>query len=286
MEQSFQKATRLSSNPSEYPVRAVETSGSGINIKRPVQEIMVTVPRPRTQSREQLVDSAMAVFWSNGYFATSMEDLVSATGVSRGGIYTDFGGKEALFLASLRAYRERFAAPAIAILLGKASSTHERQGRHQDFHDTRVEAAPPVGLAAIGAYFDFFIKLHSRRGMPGPGCFIGNVMAEVACHDVRVRDVIVDHMQELQSAFLHALMEAVDQRGRKIAPAELESMAQFLATASQGLWSRARSLTELADLIRYKETLMALLISHLDHCALDQSNSPEIAESERDSDLR
>jgi len=127
--------------------------------------------------------------------------------------------------------------------------------------------------AYIRAYFDFFIKLHRRRGMPGPGCFCGNVMAELASHDVRVRDVIVDHMRELQSAFLHALLKEVDQRGCTLAPVELESMAHFLATASQGLWARARSLTEVGELTRYKETLMALLASHLDRCALDQSNS-------------
>jgi TetR/AcrR family transcriptional repressor of nem operon len=216
----------------------------------------------------------MAVFWKSGYFATSMEDLVSATGVSRGGIYTDFGGKEALFLASLSAYRERFAAPAIAILLGKASGTHERQSGPPSTDDTLVEGVSTTGLAAIDAYFDFFIQLHRRRGMPGPGCFCGNVMAELASHDVRVRDVIIDHMRELQSAFLHALLKEVDQRGCTIAQMELESMAHFLATASQGLWARARSLTEVAELTRYKETLMALLASHLDRCALDQSNNP------------
>jgi TetR/AcrR family transcriptional repressor of nem operon len=253
---------------------AVKSAHCGIKTKRSIQELTVTVPRPRTQSREQLVDSAMAVFWKNGYFATSMEDLVSATGVSRGGIYTDFGGKEALFLASLSAYRERFAAPAIAILLGKASGTHERQGAPPSPDDTPVEGAPQEGLAAIDAYFDFFIKLHRRRGMPGPGCFCGNVMAELASHDDRVRDVIVDHMRELQSAFLHALVTEFDQRGCTIAPEELESMAHFLAIASQGLWARARSLTEVAELTRYKETLMALLASHLDRCALAQSNSP------------
>ena len=73
------------------------------------------MPRPRSKSRDDLISSAMGVFWENGFNATSIEDLVASSGVGRGGIYSDFGGKEELFLACLEAYRARFADPAIQI---------------------------------------------------------------------------------------------------------------------------------------------------------------------------
>jgi TetR/AcrR family transcriptional repressor of nem operon len=70
--------------------------------------------RPRSKQRDDLVISAMGVFWRQGFGSTSMADLVKATGVSRGGIYADFGGKEDLFLSCLGAYREQYIEPALA----------------------------------------------------------------------------------------------------------------------------------------------------------------------------
>ena len=222
------------------------------------------MPRQRSKSREQLVASAMNVFWQRGYFATSMEALVTATGVNRGGMYTDFGGKEALFLASLTAYRERFSAPAIAILLaGNDSVSTACETINTDSGDV-AEQKKPVGLAAINAYFDHFIALHVHHGMPGPGCFFANVMTELESHQTQIREAVEQHMQQLRDAFYWALSQETRARQTTIPEAELKDLADFLATASQGLWSRARSLTEIDDLTRFKNTLMSLLRSHLE----------------------
>jgi TetR/AcrR family transcriptional repressor of nem operon len=48
----------------------------------------------------------MNVFWSNGYHATSMPDLLKATGLSRGSLYTAFGDKRGIFLLALDRYIE------------------------------------------------------------------------------------------------------------------------------------------------------------------------------------
>lgn len=63
----------------------------------------------------------MRVFWERGYNATSMEHLVAASGVGRGGNHSDFGGKDALLLACLETYRQRFADPAIELLTANSS---------------------------------------------------------------------------------------------------------------------------------------------------------------------
>jgi TetR/AcrR family transcriptional regulator, transcriptional repressor for nem operon len=44
----------------------------------------------------------MRQFWERGYRATSVDDLVRATGVKPGSLYTVFpGGRRALFMGSL-----------------------------------------------------------------------------------------------------------------------------------------------------------------------------------------
>ena len=49
--------------------------------------------------RHEVLDRAMAVFWKRGYEATSIQDLLEATGINRGSLYATFGNKQQLFLA-------------------------------------------------------------------------------------------------------------------------------------------------------------------------------------------
>ena len=72
------------------------------------------MPRAKSQSRENLLDSALNTFWKTGFHVVSMGDLVRETGVSRAGIYSDFGGKEDLFHACLDRYQDTVVTPAFA----------------------------------------------------------------------------------------------------------------------------------------------------------------------------
>lgn len=50
------------------------------------------------QTKKRIADAARALFVQKGYKATSIEDIVSATGSSKGNIYYHFKSKEGLFL--------------------------------------------------------------------------------------------------------------------------------------------------------------------------------------------
>ena len=60
--------------------------------------------RAKKFTREQVLEKAMLLFWSKGYAETSIHDLETATGVNKSGLYTEFAGKEDLYLASLSHY--------------------------------------------------------------------------------------------------------------------------------------------------------------------------------------
>jgi TetR/AcrR family transcriptional repressor of nem operon len=53
---------------------------------------------------EAAVERAMDVFWSHGYHATALPDLLRATKLSRGSLYAAFGDKHSLFLRALDRY--------------------------------------------------------------------------------------------------------------------------------------------------------------------------------------
>src|SRR6202012_5863166 len=60
--------------------------------------------RPRSFDAEADVERAMGVFWSRGYHATALPDLLRATKLSRGSLYAAFGDKHSLFLRALDRY--------------------------------------------------------------------------------------------------------------------------------------------------------------------------------------
>ena len=50
------------------------------------------------QTRQTILEQAAQVFSVRGYFGTSLDDLMQATNLTKGGIYNHFGSKEALAL--------------------------------------------------------------------------------------------------------------------------------------------------------------------------------------------
>lgn len=60
--------------------------------------------RPRAQTREELLDAAARVFARRGFHAASVEAVSEEAGFSTGALYSNFAGKEDLFLSL---YEER-----------------------------------------------------------------------------------------------------------------------------------------------------------------------------------
>ncbi|MEM7504541.1 MAG: helix-turn-helix domain-containing protein [Pseudomonadota bacterium] len=191
------------------------------------------MPRPRTHTKTSLAASAMEVFWMQGYNATSLDDLVNATGVSRHGIYGDFGGKRELFLASLDHYREAVVTPAFEAV-----------------------EADRADLTAVAGYFEHQIQRAEELGLPGRGCLMANTMTEVAPRDDEVRKLVSAHADRLRCGFANALR---NEAGAKPV-ADLEDVAQCLAVFTQGLWSASR-VTDDAESLRRSVALMLSLVA-------------------------
>jgi TetR/AcrR family transcriptional regulator, copper-responsive repressor len=64
------------------------------------------VGRPKKFDRESVLEKALPVFWRGGFADTSLHELEQATGVNKSGLYSEFRGKEDLFVQSLRYYQD------------------------------------------------------------------------------------------------------------------------------------------------------------------------------------
>lgn len=62
------------------------------------------MPRQKEYDRQSVIESAGTVFYQKGFEATSMTDLVAATGLNTASMYKEFKSKEGLFEASLDNY--------------------------------------------------------------------------------------------------------------------------------------------------------------------------------------
>jgi AcrR family transcriptional regulator len=71
--------------------------------------------RPKNFSREGVLEKALPVFWRHGFADASLQELEKATGVNKSGLYSEFSGKEDLFLESLRFYLDRL--PSLGFLM-------------------------------------------------------------------------------------------------------------------------------------------------------------------------
>jgi TetR/AcrR family transcriptional regulator, copper-responsive repressor len=107
--------------------------------------------RPKNFSREGVLEKALPVFWKHGFADASLQELEKATGVNKSGLYTEFSGKEELFLESLRFYLDRM--PSLGFLV--------------------VE---PLGWDNI----EQFLRFGPRNTAGQKGCFAVSSMRELA----------------------------------------------------------------------------------------------------------
>jgi AcrR family transcriptional regulator len=69
-------------------------------------------------TRERILDAALSVFAGQGYHRATVDDIVRASGTSKGAVYHHFPNKEALFLALADDFATRLAT-AVAAAIGQ-----------------------------------------------------------------------------------------------------------------------------------------------------------------------
>jgi TetR/AcrR family transcriptional regulator, transcriptional repressor for nem operon len=174
----------------------------------------------------------MERFWAHGYYATSIEQLVEATGVSRHGLYAEFGDKRGLFLAAMKVYIDEVVTPAFA----------------------PVES-PGAGVGTIREYFAFQISLATKKGLPGPGCLFANTMVECGPHERAFGTLVSRHLARLHSGFCNAL-QANRRRPSRQNAIDVDGLAGLITIGAQGLWSFSRVIRTPEPLFQFVDQLL------------------------------
>lgn len=186
--------------------------------------------RPRTFSPDDALLAALDVFRRQGYEATSIQDLVDATGLSRSSLYATFGDKHTLYLSALDRYRQ----------LGREHLSQALDCAQGD--------SP---LCAIQSYLEAIAAEPSDGEAPPPGCLMTNAAAEIATRDPETARRASESADQLAQAFAETLVLA--QAAGEVSPERnIQALGRFLASAVFGLrgLQRARASPKaLADVI-------------------------------------
>src|SRR6266571_4061342 len=134
--------------------------------------------RPRAYQPDIALGKALDLFRKDGFAATSLDDLSTATGMNRPSLYGAFGDKRELYIKSYQRYRDDARAAMIEIFRDELPIRRRLQ---------RIYAV------ALDIYLS---------GESGPrGCFTVMTAASEAVFDPEIRGMVLEGFVELDKSF-------------------------------------------------------------------------------------
>jgi TetR/AcrR family transcriptional repressor of nem operon len=168
---------------------------------------------------DQALDAAMGAFWTQGYEATSMTDLMQAMDLKKGSIYKAFADKHDLFMKALARYLE---------------------GMHQGLRQMLEGADSP--REGIRAWLQMCVQMCQGQEIQR-GCLALNAAVELGPHDKEVAALLKrKHRQIIK------LLTATIERGQTLGEFRTDLPAEQLAKSLQvfgaGMLATSKALTQ------------------------------------------
>jgi TetR/AcrR family transcriptional repressor of nem operon len=135
--------------------------------------------------RNEVIDKAIELFWQHGYSATSMQQVVKATGLQPGSIYLAFGNKEGLFHEALERYSQKSTARIREVLDG----------------------SPTVGdgiCRILESNIEASLEQHYCS------CFLVKTQLELAAENNELHELAAKKLQEIEALFQSYLEKESD----------------------------------------------------------------------------
>lgn len=176
--------------------------------------------------------SAMNTFWLKGYEATSLQDLLRATGLSKSSLYQTFGSKHHLFEKCLEFYQD---------------SLGTEMGKRLDTAD--------CGLTFLQEVLLTVIREADGKG-PKRGCFLMNTASEFGGQDPSVATEVSRGTERMARIFQTAL-ERAQRDGKVPKHKNPKALARYFMTNVSGLRTMVKAKTPRKELETVVEIIMA-----------------------------
>jgi len=165
--------------------------------------------RPSIYDNKDVLSKAQKVFWAKGFTATSLEDILEATGLGSGSFYHAFkGGKKELFRKAIQQRREVF----------------------KQFREELEHSKAPVEL--IKDFFRSMAKDDKETHLLG--CIIVNTVVEMACLDSELEEEAITILKEVEQFFTATIRKA-QKNGTLKNQTNPEILGRYLITLWNGM---------------------------------------------------
>ena len=159
--------------------------------------------------RNDVLENAMNTFWQNGYSMTSIPNLVDATKLNPGSIYSAFKSKEGLFLETLDFYGQRSV---------------------KNFKKYMEDSDSP--LAGIETFLTAIVDKSKNKDKRG--CLIVNTILEMSSHNEKVQAQANKLLQAVEDELIKGLQQA-QAKGEISINKNPQALAKFLMLNIWGL---------------------------------------------------
>lgn len=189
--------------------------------------------RPIEFDREQALEAALKLLWSQGYVATSLNQLLETMGIGRSSFYAAFTDKRSLFIEALELFSER-----------------TRQMLVNDWEETG-------SLDAIQRFF-YTTLLEVPRARAGRGCMMVNTLLELADVDPELSVLAERKLARIESVFEDCFDQA-QQAGDYTRDRSARDLAAHVMVMNQGLRVASRKRVPRSELKRDIDSALSLL---------------------------
>lgn len=183
--------------------------------------------------RNKALESAMLLFWRQGYNATSLRQLLEAMAISRSSFYAAFTDKRSVYIEALTLFSQR----TNSVLLS-------------------VEDDKNPGNAIKNFFEHTLFSVPERRMRRG--CMMVNTVLELADVDQGLSILASQKLDEIERAF-EVCFERALESGTFSSQQTAKELAQFVMTINQGLRVSSRKDISKKDLQNILTTTTAVL---------------------------
>jgi len=193
------------------------------------------MPKIETFNRDIVLKQATEVFHDKGYNATSMQDLVDATGLNRSSIYNSFKNKLSLYLECLKLYESKYNRKTTQKLLDSKN-----------------------GLEAIQLIFELYLN-EITKSTDERGCMIVNCKSEMANQEDSVTNFL-NANQYKTLTLLEDLVSKGQEDGTINTKLRPDEYALYLYSSLQGFRMTGILVSDKKQLLSIINTVLQTLI--------------------------
>ncbi len=166
--------------------------------------------RKKNFDESEVLDKALKIFWTKGFNATSIQDLVDGLGINRASMYDTWGDKHNLYMKSLERYRQNASSQLLNEIRSNKSALDILKG---------------------------FLKSNARESALDPekkGCFMINSISELANSDDSVNELTSKHRKTFEGVLAEIIREG-QESGEIQRKFDSEVLARFLYSTVSGI---------------------------------------------------